>query len=180
MICPRCNIELDKGICLKCGYMDNGEQIEQFKKESKYDNIRIYNEEFDEMNTNQKRYLNLILGPLYFSYRNHLLIGTIISIISLVILKLELKLTNYLLNIGSLCTLLAFFNATFYIFINRVLYMSFSNVICIKLDNIKIKIKKLNKNYIEKLVRHKSKSILSLILQIIIIIEIIMIFIVKK
>ena len=94
MICPRCNIELDKGICLKCGYMDNGEQIEQFKKESKYDNIRIYNEEFDEMNTNQKRYLNLILGPLYFSYRNHLLIGTIISIISLFILKLELKLTN--------------------------------------------------------------------------------------
>ena len=31
MICPKCNIELEKGICLKCGYMENGEQIEQIK-----------------------------------------------------------------------------------------------------------------------------------------------------
>lgn len=179
MICPRCNIELDKGICLKCGYMQNGEQIEQFKKEDKYTDIRIYNDDFDKMNTNQNKLLNLILGPLYFSFRNHLIIGTVISIISLLILNVEIKLTNYLLSIGSLCTLLAFFNAIFYIFINRIIYMSFSNPLCIKLDELKIKTKKPNKNYIEKLVRHKSKSILSLILQIIILIEIMAIFMIK-
>ena len=168
MKCPRCNLELEKGICLKCGYMGNGEQIERFKKEDKYTDIRIYNDDFETMNQNQQKYLNLLLGPLYFSYRNHLIIGTIISIVFFIILYFEMKLTNYLLSIGTLCTLLAFFNITFYILINRVLYMTFSNPICIKLDNIKIKKIKKKKNYIDKLVRHKSKSIISLILQLVI------------
>ena len=82
MVCPKCNINLDRGICLKCGYMENGEQIEQYKPNDKYTDIRIYNEDFETMNQNQKKYINLIMGPLYFSYRNHILAGTIISIIS--------------------------------------------------------------------------------------------------
>ena len=179
MICPKCNVELEKGICLKCGYMENGEQIERFKKEDKYTDIRIYNEDFEIMNQNQKKYLNLLLGPIYFSYRNHLITGTIISIISFIILYFEMQLTNYLLSIGTLCTLLAFFNITFYVLINRILYMTFSNAICLKLDQIKIKgIKSKNKDYIPKLVIHHAKSILTLLLQIIICI-IIGIFILK-
>ena len=179
MKCPRCNIELDKGICLKCGYMENGEQIERFKKEDKYTEIRIYNDEFESMNHNEKKYLNLLLGPLYFSYRNHLLIGTIISILSYIIFMFEMKLTDAFLSIGTLCTLLAVINITFYIVINRVLYMTFSNAICIELDKIKIKaIKKHNENYIDKLVTHKSKSIISLLVQILIYI-LVAIFILK-
>ncbi len=178
-MCPRCNIELNKGICLKCGYMENGEQIGRFKKDDKYTNIRIYNDDFEQMNRNQKKFINLLLGPLYFSFRNHLIIGTIISIISFIILYFEIKITNYLLSIGTLCTLLAFFNTTFYILINRLLYMTFSNPICIKLDNIKIKrIIKKNKDYIPKLISHNAKSILTLLIQITIYI-IIGIFILK-
>ena len=178
MICPKCNIELEKGICLKCGYMENGEQIEQFKKDDKYTDIRIYNEDFEQMNTNQNKCINFLLGPLYFSFRNHLIIGTIISLLAFLILYMEMKITDYFLQIGTLCTLLAFFNLTFYILINRVTYMAFSNPICIELDKIKIKKIKKHKNYIDKLARHKSKSFLSLLIQILIYI-IIGIFILK-
>lgn len=175
MICPKCKIEMNKGICLKCGYMENGNQIEQYKNQKKYDDIRIYNEDFDEMNTNEKKYLNFLLGPIYFSYRNHLLVGTIITIISLIILKIEMTLTNSLLSVGGLADLFAFINIVIYITINRILYMSFSNILCIKLDNLKIKnIKKQNKDYMNILVKHNSKSIISTVIQIAIIIAIIL------
>lgn len=169
MICPRCNIELDKGICLKCGYMENGEQIEQFKKDDKYTDIRIYNDDFEQMNTNQKKYLNFLLGPLYFSFRNHIVAGTIISLFALLVLYIEMEITRYFLKIGTLCTLLAFFNITFYLVINRVSYMAFSNVICLELDKFKIKrIKKHNEDYMDKLTNHNSKSVLSIIIQLLI------------
>ena len=167
MKCPKCNVKLEKGICLKCGYMENGEQIERFKKKDKYTDIRIYNDEFETMNHNENKIINLLLGPLYFSYRNHLITGTIISILSYIIFTFEMKLTESFLEIGTLCTLLAVINITIYIVINRVLYMTFSNAICIELDKIKIKmIKKHNKNYINKLVEHKSKTLLTLLIQI--------------
>ena len=167
MKCPKCKIELEKGICLKCGYMENGNQIEQFKKHEKYTDIRLYNSDFESMNQNQKKYMNFIMGPLYFSYRNHLIAGTLISIIAFTILYLEIKLTDLILETGLLSTLLYFLNTIFYITINRVLYMSFSNVICIKLDKIKInRIKKKNKNYTEMLIKHNTKSIISLLIQI--------------
>lgn len=179
MECPRCNIELENGICLKCGFVEDGQQIEQFKKNDKYTDIRIYNLDFEEMNTNQNKFVNFLMGPLYFSFRNHLIVGTIISILAYLVLMFEIRLTNYFLTIGTLCTLLAFFNITFYIVINRVLYMAFSNPICIVLDKIKIKrIKKHNKNYIDKFVNHNAKSILTLLIQILIYI-IIAIFILK-
>ena len=169
MECPRCNIELENGICLKCGFVSDGEQIEQFKKHDKYTDIRIYNLDFEEMNTNQNKFVNFLMGPLYFSFRNHLIAGTIISLLAFLVLSFEIKITNYLLSIGTLCTLLAFFNVTFYIIINRVLYMAFSNPICIALDNLKIKIiKRKKKNYIDIFVNHHAKSILTLLIQILI------------
>ena len=121
MKCPKCNVEMDKGICIKCGYMENGNYIEQFKKDDRNTNIRIYNEDFDEMNTNQKKYLNFLLGPFYFSYRNHLITGFIIGIIAYMIYSFEVKLTNALTSIGSIYTLIAFINVILYILINRIL-----------------------------------------------------------
>lgn len=168
MKCPNCNIELDKGICLKCGYMENGNKIERLKKSDKYTDIKIYNEDFDKMNSNQTKFLNFIMGPFYFSYRNHLIIGLLITILSLTILAFEIRLTESLQTIGSVFTLVSFFNTIFYITTNRVLYMAFSNVICIKLDNIKIEKLKQENNYMDKIVNHKNKNILYLILNIII------------
>ena len=169
MQCPRCNVELENGICLRCGYVEEGENIERFKGNDKYTDIRLYNYDFEEMNTNQNKILNLLMGPLYFSFRNHLITGTIVSVLAFLVLKLELKMTNYLLSIGTLCTLLAYINATFYIALNRLIYMAFSNPLCIALDNLKIKgIKRRHEDYLPKLVKHHSKSMLTLLIQILI------------
>ena len=169
MKCPNCNIELERNICIKCGYMENGNYIEKFKKEDKYTDIRIYNEAFDEMNLNLKKWKNFILGPFYFSYRNHIITGTIIGIIAFLIFLFEIYLTNSLNFIGNIYSLIAFFNVVFYITINRILYMGFSNVICLAIDKKKInKIKEKNKNYIEKLVNHKSTGIAYILIQILI------------
>ena len=47
--------------------------------------------------------------------------------------------------------------------------MAFSNVICLELDKLRIKkIKKHNEDYIDKLTKHNSKSVLSIIIQILI------------
>lgn len=162
MKCPNCNIELEKGICLKCGYMENGNTIEQFKDTNQHTNIRLYNEDYDEMNTNQNKCLNLIMGSYYFSYRGHLITGLISTIIASLILFLELKITNALEQLGSEIMLVIFLNATFYIIINRIIYMSFSNSICIGLDKCKSKkIKDTN-----KLVNHKCRNLLYLIIHI--------------
>lgn len=162
MKCPNCNIELEKGICLKCGYMENGNTIEQFKDTNQHTNVRLYNEDYDEMNTNQNKCLNLIMGSYYFSYRGHLITGLISTIIASLILFLELKITNALGQLGSEIMLVIFINATFYIIINRIIYMSFSDPICIEIDKCKSKkIKDTN-----KLVNHKCRNILYLIIHI--------------
>lgn len=162
MKCPNCNIELEKGICLKCGYMENGNTIEQFKDSDQHTNVRLYNEDYDEMNTNQNKCLNLIMGSYYFSYRGHLITGLISTIIASLILFLELKITNALGQLGSEIMLVIFINATFYIIINRIIYMSFSDPICIEIDKCKSKkIKDTN-----KLVNHKCRNLLYLIIHI--------------
>ena len=162
MKCPNCNIELEKGICLKCGYMENGNTIEQFKDTNQHTEIRLYNEDYDEMNTNQNKCLNFIMGSYYFSYRGHLITGLISTIIASLILFFELKITNALEQLGSATLILIFLNTISYISLNRIIYMSFSNPICIGLDKCKSKkIKDTN-----KLVNHKCRNILCLIIHI--------------
>ena len=172
MKCPNCNVELKKGICLKCGYMENGNKIERFKDSDQHTEVRLYNEDFDEMNTNQTKLLNFIMGSYYFSYRGHLITGIISTIIALLIFIFELKLTNALKRLGSGTTILIFLNTLFYIIINRVIYMSFSNPICIQID--KCKSKKIKDK--EKLIKHKCRNYLYLLIHILISITIILIF----
>lgn len=119
--------------------MENGNTIEQFKDSDQHTNVRLYNEDYDEMNTNQNKCLNLIMGSYYFSYRGHLITGLISTIIASLILFLELKITNALGQLGSEIMLVIFLNATFYIIINRIIYMSFSDPICIEIDKCKSK-----------------------------------------
>ena len=168
MKCPKCNLELNKGICLKCGYMENGYKIEKDKENDKYKDIRIYNEDFDVMNQNTTKIQNLILGPFYFAYRNHLYTGIIISIIDLLILIFEINLQNALTTLGSIYNLFAFFNIVFYPIINRMIYMGFSNIICLKLDEINMKKIQNQENYTQKLEKHKSTSIIKILINVII------------
>lgn len=164
MKCPNCNVELEKGICLKCGYMENGNKIERFKDSNQHTEIRLYNEDFDEMNTNQNKFLNFIMGSYYFSYRGHLITGLISTIIASLVFLFEIKLTNALEILGSGAVLGIFLNTTFYVIINRVIYMSFSNPICIGID--KCKSKKIKNK--DKLIKHKCRNYVYLIIHILI------------
>ena len=162
MKCPRCNVELEKGICLKCGYMENGNVIEQFKDSDQHTNVRLYNEDFDEMNTNQNKCLNLIMGSYYFSYRGHFIMGLISTIIAFTVLFFELKLTKALSQLGSITMIITLINTLIYITINRIIFMSFSNPICIELD--KCKSKKIKDT--EKLINHKCRNMMYLLIHI--------------
>ncbi len=164
MKCPNCNVEMEKGICLKCGYMENGNTIEQFKDSNQHTEVRLYNEDFDQMNTNETKLLNFIMGSYYFSYRGHFIMGLISSIIALTILFFELKLTRALSQFGSATLIITFLNTIFYITINRVIYMSFSNPICIEID--KCKAKKIKNT--EKLVNHKCRNCIYLLIHLLI------------
>ena len=62
--------------------------------------------------------------------------------------------------------LVAFFLTVFYPIVNRVLYMGFSNPICIKLDGIGIKKLEKHDNYMDLLVNHKCRSFGKLVIHI--------------
>ena len=158
MICPKCNVEMEKGICIRCGYMENGNTIEQFKDSNQHTEVRLYNEDYDQMNTNQNKFMNFIMG----SYRGHFVIGIISTTIAFTILFLELKITKALSQFGSVTLILTFLNTILYLVINRVIYMSFSNPICIELDKCKSKkIKDTN-----KLINHKCRNMMFLLIHI--------------
>ena len=176
MKCPNCNIEMNNGICLKCGYMSNGNYIEQYKKTDKYTAIRMYNEDYDIMNYNSSKLLTFFLGPFYFSYRNHLLIGFLISIIDLLMFLLYININDSLNYLGSIFSVFAYFNTVFYPIINRAFYIGFSNTICIFIDKCMVKKLMLKSNYIDKLIKHKSKSFLKLFIHILLFIVVIIIF----
>ena len=162
MICPKCNVEMEKGICIRCGYMENGNTIEQFKDSNQHTEVRLYNEDYDQMNTNQNKFINFIMGSYYFSYRGHFVVGIISTIISFTILFLELKITKALSQFGSATLILILLNTVLYLVINRVIYMSFSNPICIELDKCKSKkIKDTN-----KLINHKCRNMMFLLIHI--------------
>lgn len=162
MICPKCNVKMEKGICIRCGYMENGNVIEQFKDSNQHTEVRLYNEDYDQMNTNETKCLNFIMGSYYFSYRGHFIMGLISTIIAFTVLFFELKLTNALQQFGSATLILIFLNTTLYILINRIIYMSFSNLICIELD--KCKAKKIKDT--EKLINHKCRNMIYLLIHI--------------
>lgn len=154
MKCPKCEIELINGCCLRCGYLPNGNQIKyNYETIDKFKEQKLFNKNFDTMYRNEKLYINFILGPLYFSYRGHFILGTISVFIDFLLFWL----------VGNIAAMFSFFPIIMcvYMAINRIIYSGFSNVICLLIDNIRIKsIKKRCKdNYLEKLKDYKHKKI---------------------
>lgn len=154
MKCPKCKSELRNACCLRCGYMENGNQIKyNYNTQNKYKEQKLYNKHFDEMYRNEKIYKVFILGPLYFSYRGYFFLGTVLMYLDYLLL---LKVGNFLGRF-SMYPILMFC----YIILNRVTYSVFSNSICLIIDNIKIKIikKYYKENYLEKLQNYKHNKI---------------------
>ena len=150
MKCPNCEIDLVNGCCLRCGYLPNGNQIKyNYETHDKFKEQKLFNKHFDIMYRNEKLYINFLLGPLYFSYRGHFILGTVFVFIDFLIFCLNLYLISRFIFNPLVLSMLK----CIYIFINRLFYCTFANSICLLIDNIRIKnIKnRYKENYLEKL-----------------------------
>ncbi|MCM1370922.1 MAG: hypothetical protein NC181_03420 [Clostridium sp.] len=163
MLCPKCNSKIINNCCIKCGYMLNGNYVGKVSKIDKFEDQKLYNNSFDRMQRNKNKFLIFLFGPLYFYYRNHFIFGIIISALDIFISYFICSLTKqfftlYLYELGQFLISLMFL-------FKRFLYTIFSNTICLKLDNIKIKKIKYNKNnYKNILINHKDKSLIIFII----------------
>lgn len=174
MNCPKCNGKIIDGCCIKCGYLSNGNKIKNVEID-KNEDIKLFNKDFEVISQNKNLLLIFILGPLYFSYRGYFFIGIILGIV-------DCLLFYYLMNISEI---LVFIFGSFQIFmiyfsINRLIYIIFSNYVCILIDKFKIKSikKKYKECYKEKLKQYKHNKfylLLTLLIYVMLICGIIMI-----
>jgi len=176
MNCPKCNSEFMDGCCIKCGYMLNGNQIEE-KNADKFKEQKLFNKDFDKINRNKNLLLVWILGPLYFSYRGYFFIGTALGIIDYFIFYLFMNsITLNFLIFGNILLVFLFF------LLDRLIYVVLANYICLLIDRVKIKvIRKIYKdNYIDKLRRYKHHKIYFLFTIIIYIVLIFIFFMIRR
>lgn len=176
MKCIKCNGKIVDGCCVHCGYLENGNQIKQ-KNKDKNEDLKLFNKDFDIIIQNKNLLLVFILGPLYFSYRGYFFIGTILGI-------LDYLIFYFSMNSFSILTIIfgGFQVASIYFLVNRLIYIIFSNYICILIDKFKIKMKKkkYKDKYQEKLKEYKHNKYYLLITLIIYVIIIIIFTIIKR
>ena len=175
MNCIKCNGKIVDGCCIKCGYLDSGNQIENIQID-KNEDLKLFNKDFDIIIQNKNLLLVFILGPLYFSYRGYFFLGTILGIIDYLIFYYSMNLFNILVIIfgGFQISMICFF-------INRLIYIIFSNYLCVLIDKFKIKKlkKKYKENYKDKLKEYKHNKYYLLITLLIYFI-LIMMFIISR
>ena len=95
MKCIKCNGKIVDGCCVRCGYLENGNQIKT-KVKDKNEDLKLFNKDFYIINQNKNLLLVFILGPLYFSYRGYFFIGTILGIIDYLIFYYSMNLFSIL------------------------------------------------------------------------------------
>jgi len=173
---PKCNGKIVDGCCVNCGYLENGNQIKN-KNIDKNEDLRLFNKDFDTIITNKNLLLIFILGPLYFSYRGYFFLGTILGIIDYLVFYYSMNLFNILVLIFG-----GFQVAIICFFINRLIYIIFSNYICVLIDKFKIRRlkKKYKENYKNKLKEYKHNKYYLLITLIIYLILIMSFIILKR
>lgn len=134
MRCLRCNSELYKGTCIRCGYMENGNTINiSENEEEKFYDQKLFNEKFDKLYRNENTLLPFILGPLYFSFRGHLLFGTLLGILDFLFLSCLFNI--FLPLVPIINNTITYF---LLIILNRTIYATLSNCFCIVIDKLKI------------------------------------------
>ncbi len=144
MKCPRCGKRMKYDFCVHCGYMLNGNIIDTKKKieASKLEkymgndyNISIYNENIKTV---------FFLGPLYFSYHNHFILGTVLSVIDLfIIMKSKIIATTFLntfisLGAGSFFLDFTLITRIITFLISRFFYIVIANPLYFKITKKKV------------------------------------------
>lgn len=169
MNCPKCNAKIYNDCCVGCGYMNNGNYIKRYSLAEKFKDLRIYNNSFDEMTRNEKKFITFLLGSFYFSYRNHFLIGILISTFDILLSGFIIEFFDtFFAQSHVIMVYLVKLYILLYIIVNKIFYMTFANMICLKLDELRLKRLKIKrKNYEELISRHEDKSVFKLLLNLI-------------
>lgn len=178
MKCPKCgkNMSHDahNNFCLFCGYLGDGKFISKNEKLQQCSDVEIYlGKRYDNVLHNETNVLIFFLGPLYFCYRKHLILGLLFFFLDV--------LVYYLVLIFSKDPIILLFTFLFL----RVIYMTGANTLYLKLCNIKVKnIKsKFGNNYLDELRKRSDNtcSILYIFLSISIVLSFFFImFLIKK
>ena len=151
MKCPKCNSDIVDGCCVRCGYLLNGNFVRNREVE-KNEDLKLFNKDYESLLYNKKLLLIFILGPLYFSYRGFLITSLLSIIIDRYLYFLFMDIVNH-----SIFMLSSFSMQLIYFVISRLIYVIFSNSICILIDKLKIKMYKMiyKENCKEKISNHK-------------------------
>ena len=148
----KCMGEIIDGYCTKCGYLDTNYFVKNSIDIDKDVNIKLYNIDFNIMNTNSNGFISLFMGPIYFSYRDHFTLGFILSNIDFLIIL-------FLLELSMQSFILVYF-LFIYLVTSRVLLYMFSNMVCLKLDRIKIRLHEKKKESDRFMLTHNSRNYL--------------------
>lgn len=136
MKCPKCGFQMKRNYCMHCGFMKNGRIITKEGTNPKALDAEIYlGERFDTICHNDNTRLIFLLGPFYFCYNKLFFLG-----VSCVLLDFLIVMAfSYMpIEFGFLKLIFAFLT-------DRVIYMTFSNIIYLKILNKRIE--KLKKKY---------------------------------
>ena len=172
MKCPNCKKKMKRNFCIYCGYMNNGNFINNKPFVIKGTDLELFlGKRFDVINRNKNLFTVFLLGPFYFCFNRLILLG---------VLAFFLDIFYYILFFIIMKILFPLFS-DFYMpiafFINRLFYLAMANFICLRLLNLKImKIKKkYPDNYQDILIRKSEEhfSFIQLIIGILIVLLII-------
>lgn len=167
--CPKCNSNMMGDCCVKCGYMSNGNVSGGFTLPDKYEDLKLYNKNFEKMNMNQNKFFVFLLESSYIAFNKHfiaaILIGLIDTILTCgVIVLLDFIFIEVLAKLNNWMSVVFIFMVIMHFFIKKIIYSMFANTICLKLDQRKInKIKKSDDNYKVVFRNNKYYSFLSLL-----------------
>ncbi len=163
MKCPKCGKPLHKDFCMHCGYMLNGNVIDTKKKIEASKLEKYLGDDFDKIIHNENIKQVFILGPLYFSYRNFLFLGTSLTLLDIYLIYKSREFAQNFLNTPLFSIYLNFdipiMLITFLLL--RLFYVMFSNEIYIKL--LTKKLAKSNDDIVNLKVSKKVNILLSII-----------------
>ena len=138
MKCPNCGKPMNKNFCIYCGYLTNGNFINK-KIHQIGDVEKVLDKDFDKVIRNENKFTVFILGPLYLCYRDFLGLGIIFFFVDmfsyLIIPPLIMLIVAFLFNI----LISANLTIVLYFIVNRLFWVTCSNMIYLKLLNMRIK-----------------------------------------
>ena len=129
MFCPNCGIAMKENYCIHCGYLRNGNFIEE--KENEEPLLSYYfGKKYDYYYRNKNWIISGLLGPTYIFCHNYYLVGLILFVLDIAITMFFLVLNHvFLLDQAVRILNIAFIilNRYFWSVVNNPLYLKLTN-----------------------------------------------------